>query len=256
MSGGNGAATWLGLARSLALYYGVPGRGRRLKRFYAGLLAPGDLCFDIGAHVGHRVRAALAVGARVVAVEPQPACLRLLRLLYGSDPRVALVGEAVGARPGRARLHISRRTPTVTSISRDWIREVAEDPGFGRVRWDAAAEVAVTTLDLLIERYGCPAFAKLDIEGSEPEALSGLSHCLPHISFEALPAAPANAHACVARLTQLGDYRFNLERGEDARFAWPDWVDAATLIDRLQRETRPGDVHARLGPSPAGGERR
>ena len=45
---------WLGLARSLLIYYGNPRKGQRMKQFYAQFMGPGDLCFDIGAHVGNR----------------------------------------------------------------------------------------------------------------------------------------------------------------------------------------------------------
>ena len=50
------AQKW-GVARSFAIYY-APGRVRRLRRFYAPLIRQGDLCFDVGAHVGNRVAAA------------------------------------------------------------------------------------------------------------------------------------------------------------------------------------------------------
>ena len=76
-----------GIGRSLAMYHGIPGRHRRMARFYGEFLGPGESAFDIGAHVGSRVRAWRRLGVRVVAVEPQPDCLRVLRLLYGRDPR-------------------------------------------------------------------------------------------------------------------------------------------------------------------------
>ena len=62
----------LGLSRSLAVYYGPFWRRGRLSRFYGQFLSPGDLAFDLGAHVGNRVRVFRRLGARVVAVEPQP----------------------------------------------------------------------------------------------------------------------------------------------------------------------------------------
>ncbi|TMQ91235.1 FkbM family methyltransferase, partial [Actinomadura soli] len=41
-----------GIARSLVMYYGVPGKHPRATRLYGEFLKPGDLAFDIGAHVG------------------------------------------------------------------------------------------------------------------------------------------------------------------------------------------------------------
>ena len=65
----------LGIFRSVAMYYWKPFNKRRLKRFYAQFIQPGDLCFDLGAHLGNRANAWLALGAKIVAVEPQPSCV-------------------------------------------------------------------------------------------------------------------------------------------------------------------------------------
>src|SRR5690606_32915869 len=124
------ATRWLGIARSLAMYYGVPFRARRMAALYSPFVFPGALCFDIGAHAGNRVRCWRRLGARVVAVEPQPDFVQVLRILYGSDADVAIVPRAVGRAPGRARLLVSPRTPTVTTLSREWIDDVSADPSF------------------------------------------------------------------------------------------------------------------------------
>ena len=44
----------LSLARSLAVYHGIPLRQRRLRRLYRTFAGPADLVFDLGAHVGTR----------------------------------------------------------------------------------------------------------------------------------------------------------------------------------------------------------
>src|SRR5436190_20418915 len=99
-----------GIARSLVIYHGIPGRHRRMLRLYRQFLQPGELGFDIGAHVGSRVRAWRKLGARVLAVEPQPDCLSVLRLLYGRARDVTIVPLAVGAQAGRATLSLSTAT--------------------------------------------------------------------------------------------------------------------------------------------------
>ena len=121
-----------GIARSLVLYHGVPGRHRRMVRFYGAFLRPGDVAFDVGAHVGNRVRAWRALGARVVAVEPQPDFVRLLRLFFGRDRDVTIVAKAVGAQVGSARLGIATATPTVSSMAPGWIDQVATDASFAK----------------------------------------------------------------------------------------------------------------------------
>lgn len=240
-----------GLGRSLAIYRGIPGRRRRMVRFYGELLGPGDLAFDIGAHVGSRVRAWRRLGAYVVAVEPQPDCLRVLRLLHGRDPGVTIVPQAVGAARGTGRLNVSTATPTVSSMSRGWIDEVAADRRFARIDWDDSVEVEVVTLDDLVARHGEPAFCKIDVEGFEVEVLSGLGRPLRGLSFEYLPAAHERALEALALVQALGDYEYNSSPVETMRLASPTWLDAAGLVAELDRRRplgRSGDVYARLRP--------
>jgi FkbM family methyltransferase len=236
-----------GLARSLALYHGIPFRARRLARLYAPFLAPGALAFDVGAHAGNRVGAFRRLGARVVAVEPQPDFARLLRTLYGRDPQVVILEAAVGATPGEARLLVSERTPTVTTLSADWARRVAADPSFRGVSWSPGAHVPVTTLDALVAAHGRPDFVKLDVEGSEAEALAGLSAPVPALSFEYLAAAREVALACVDRLAALGRYEYNWSAGERQRLAAPRWLEPDAIRAVLRGLTAgSGDVYARL----------
>lgn len=242
-------AHWLGLLRSVLMYHGIPLRRRRLTRFYAQFIQPGDLCFDIGAHVGSRLRAWIPLGARMVAVEPQPECMGLLRHWYASDPGVTLLEQAVGAMPGVAELFISPRTPTVTSLSPNWMATVQSQRDFERVRWEYAVSVSVTTLDRLIAAHGLPAFCKIDVEGYELEVLKGLTQPIPALSFEYLPACLGIARACVAHLAALGCYEFNASPGETHRLRFSVWLDADALLAWLNALTEAcgsGDIYARL----------
>lgn len=239
--------TLAGLARSLAVYYGQPWKTRRLRRFYRDLVRPGDLCFDVGAHVGNRTRALVAAGARVVALEPQPAFHGLLEMIL---PRrgVVLRREAVGARPGRLTLAVSRRHPTVSSLSPDWIERVRSSSGFGDVVWDRLVEVPVTTLDLLIAEHGVPAFVKIDVEGMEAEILAGLSQPLPLVAVEYLPAAMEVAYASIARLESLGRHAYSRVEGERHGFVHDVWRDAAAMraeLAALPAGAPSGDLYAR-----------
>lgn len=240
-----------GIARSLAMYHGVPGRHRRMVRFFREFLGPEDVAFDIGAHVGSRVRVWRKLGARVVAVEPQPDCVRVLRLLFGRDPGVTILPLALGARPGRARMSVSTATPTVSSMSSEWIDSVGVDSSFARVRWDSSVEVEVTTLDDLIARHGEPAFCKIDVEGFEVDVLKGLNRPLRALSFEYLPPAHDAALEALDLVERLGagGYRYNYSPVETMRWAGERWVDAADLVrllDRFRPLGRSGDVYARL----------
>src|SRR6266480_3996510 len=121
---------FLGLARSMAIYHGIAGRHRRLRKLYAGFVGSGDLVFDIGAHAGNRVRGFASLGCRVVALEPQPDFAELLRVLFGRSSRVEVVEAAVSDAPGRASLSISERTPTVTTLAAAWRDARAREPDF------------------------------------------------------------------------------------------------------------------------------
>lgn len=239
----------IGVLRSLAIYHAIPLRQRRLRRFYAQFVSPGDLVFDLGAHVGNRTRAFAAMGCRVVAVEPQPDFARLLRLLFGRSSRVEVIEAAVGSQPGHAPLFISERFPTVSTIAAPWHEARALEPDFSGVQWNRRIDVETTTLDVLIERFGVPAFIKIDVEGSEPDVLAGLTHPVRSLSFEYLPRALEYARACATRLETLGRYQFNWSVGESYDLAAERWMTDTELSAALETagaQRRPGDVYARL----------
>jgi FkbM family methyltransferase len=230
------------------MYYAVPFRARRLLRFYAAFIRPGDLCFDVGAHVGSRLRIWSRLGARIVAVEPQPLCMRLLRRWYGRRAGITLVERGLGAEPGEMTLLVSSRTPTVTTLSPDWIASVRQMPSFATVKWDESVRIRVTTLDALIGEYGEPAFCKIDVEGYELEVLKGLSRPLACLSFEFIPAAAGLAAGCIRRLERLGSYEYNLAAGESMRLRLETWTGAQTLLDWLEAlpaNSPSGDIYAR-----------
>lgn len=233
----------------------MPLRARRMARLYAPFIHPGSLCFDVGAHVGNRVRCWRGLGARVVAIEPHPDLVTVLRWLYGRDAQVSIVAAGLGARAGRAALLADGHNLTVATLSPDWARRMGSDPAFRGIAWRPQAQVEVTTLDALIARFGRPSFVKIDVEGLEPEVLTGVSKPLPALSFEYLAAAPEAALACIERLESLAAYRYNWSPGESHRLASAAWLDAEAVrgaLADLAAGSGSGDVYARL----AAGDRR
>ncbi|MBR8838399.1 MAG: FkbM family methyltransferase [Stigonema ocellatum SAG 48.90 = DSM 106950] len=241
----------VGILRSLLMYYGIPFRIRQLSSFYSLFVQPGDLCFDIGAHVGNHLLALSRLGAHVVGIEPQPHCMHLLKRWYGDHSQITLVEQAVGAVPGTQTLLVSQRTPTVTTLSRDWMQAVQQVDSFAHVRWDTTLPVSVTTLDSLITQYGKPAFCKIDVEGNELEVLRGLSQPIRALSFEYTPSAINIAIACIEQLNNLGPYEFNWKPsqfGESYRLQSEHWLNTdemTTLLKSLPVNANSGDVYAR-----------
>lgn len=243
---------FIGLLRSLVLYHAIPYRQGRLRRLYGQFVSPGNLVFDIGAHAGNRTRAFTSLGCRVVALEPQPDFARLLRALFARSPLVDVLEAAVSDVDGRMALAVSERTPTVTTLAASWREARASEPGFARVRWNHVIEIETTTLDTLIDRFGVPAFIKIDVEGAEPRVLAGLSRPVAALSFEYLPTALDEARECVARLNSLGEYLYNVSVGESYRFVSDRWVtarEAIPLLETASAQNRAADVYASLRPA-------
>lgn len=192
-------------------------------RFYSSLIEPGALCFDIGANVGQTTEALLDCGSRVVAVEPNPRCVPALRWQFSRNPRVTLLRKAVGAEPGTATLNFTGTDPR-SSIRNDW------SPSSN----DATAEVAVTTLDELIEEYGRPNLCKVDVEGFEPEVFRGLSQPIPLIYFEVHEREIDQARGILSRLSSLGPITsVNLTTMDNEAWLFDEWLSVEEFSERL-----------------------
>jgi FkbM family methyltransferase len=138
------------------------------------MLAPDDLVFDVGSHHGLHALFMARHAARVVAIEPNPHNVRILRknVELNGAKNVAIREAAVGESHGKISL--------------------LEDSGVGGVssqKTEDSATVAVdlVTLDDLAREYGFPQLLKIDVEGFEDRALKGASTILarrPKIAIE------------------------------------------------------------------------
>lgn len=216
---------------------------REMVEFYARFIRPGDLCFDIGAHVGARTEIFLELGARVVCVEPQPRCIQVLTARYSGDARVTLVAEGAAERGGTLTMSLCHAAPTISTFAEKW-----KTGRFSDYRWNGTAEVKVTTLDDLIARFGVPAFCKIDVEGYEVQVLRGLNRPLPMLSFEFSREFLDDARTCMERLAALGSVEFNCGLGEAVAMAMPRWAnveEAMAFLHGQDDELLWGDIYAR-----------
>jgi FkbM family methyltransferase len=244
-----GLRTARGIVRSLRLYYGDRRRRAAMQQLYGGFVAAGDLVFDIGAHVGDRIAAFRALGARVVAVEPQPALATVLKVLYGRDHAVTIEAVALGRVDGTVVLNVNTDNPTVSTASADFIAAAKDAPGWEGQAWEKRIEVAMTTFDRLIARHGVPAFAKVDVEGFEAEVLAGLSQTIPALSVEFTTIQRDVAQACLTHCQALGSFRYNAALGESQELVHATWLSADAIggwLAALPIEANSGDIYARL----------
>jgi FkbM family methyltransferase len=236
-----------GIFASLRTYHGRRAHRDGLDRMYARFVKPGDLVFDVGAHVGDRVGAFRRLGARVVAVEPQPALVRVLTLLYGRDRAVTIEPVLIGRSDGSAELMINRANPTVSTASPAFVAAAAGAPGWENEIWSERLRLPMTTLDALIARHGIPAFIKIDVEGFEAEALAGLSTPVPALSFEFTTIQRDVALAALSFCVALGYAKFDASLGESHRLMHGAWQSAERMrewIAGLPYAVNSGDVYA------------
>ncbi|MDA8407013.1 MAG: FkbM family methyltransferase [Deltaproteobacteria bacterium] len=219
----------------------------RLQLFLSEFIQPGDLVFDVGANVGDYVMVCLKLGARVVAIEPQTDCLKVLVSRFGKDPRVSIESVALGETRGEGLLFLSDVRTPISSMSRDWIEAVKTSGRFRHFEWRKSQAVSVGCLDNLIEEYGIPSFCKIDVEGYERQVLKGLNFPIEKLSFEYHIECLSELESCLNRLAELGTYAFNYTIGEGARFRSSGWLNSKNLLQIFRGfsiGTLQGDIYA------------
>jgi FkbM family methyltransferase len=188
------------------------------KSLLAQFISLGDLTFDVGANIGNRTEAMLALGARVVAFEPQAVCAREIRAR--GNKHLTVVESAVGAETGSADMHV-KTANTQSSLLPNW---QGDDAGIVRV--------PVTTLDAEIERFGLPVYCKIDVEGYEVPVFKGLSTPIKFLSFEFQcdEIGIEKVRTCLELIGKLGSYEVNLTGQDNARWLLQKWVTIEEMV--------------------------
>lgn len=210
-------------------------RAAATRRLLSAFVAPGDLVFDVGANVGDMTREFLALGARVVAFEPQEQCRIILAKRF---PQVVIDPRALSDRDGTTTLHVPT-VSTLGSIAPDWIQAVKDSGRFSEFAWRGAQEVATGTLQSAIDDYGEPIFCKIDVEGSEEAVINGLDTPVRALSLEFVPEHRTGYIRAVERLAELGGYEWNYVKfqrdgGDSGRFEFARWMTSVEFAAYLQ----------------------
>jgi FkbM family methyltransferase len=227
---------------------------QREEDFYRKLLVDmrhGDLIFDVGANVGAKTEVFLRLGARVIAVEPEDACLealkdRFVRYRFSARP-VTLIGKAVSEQLGSAKLYVDGPSSAVNTISERWASHLKENKNsfkhehcgldFARTR-----NVETTTLESLIHLYGEPFFIKIDVEGHELSVLRGLRRPVRFLSFEVnLSVFRREGIECVKALQAIhSNGRFNYTPDCGSGLVLQEWLESnrfCAALDACSEET-------------------
>lgn len=229
------------VAQEQALFY-------KRRDFYAQFVAANDLCFDVGANIGNRIGPLLELGARVVAVEPQKECYEVLNENFGN--RIEIVKKGLSGKEGKEDFYISD-VNVVSSFSPEFIKAM-KGGRFRKFKWKEKIEVEMTTLDVLINRFGSPRFIKIDVEGYELEVLKGLSNPVAMISFEyTVPELLDNVVKCIEQIEKTGAvHEYNYSVGESMDFELNTWLSIEKMKNHISEkgfsETLFGDVYCRV----------
>ena len=213
--------------------------------WYARLITPGQLVFDVGANRGQSSEIFIQLGARVVAFEPQLDLHSEIRQLCKNSPMLTLEAYGIGDREETRRLYLTEYDQ-VASLRDDW-----EGIRLGE------SDVQISTLDKQIEHYGLPDYCKIDVEGWELKVFEGLNHAIPLISFEyhLSPAEVVCAISVLDRLALLGDYHCNLKKADSEDFTLSNFLPLSQFRALFPESLSPpltegyGDIICVLDPS-------
>ncbi|AFM03327.1 methyltransferase, FkbM family [Bernardetia litoralis DSM 6794] len=217
------------------------------RNFHLQFLKKGDLFFDVGANLGNRIFPIVHLGIRIIAIEPQQECIEHLKKHFGN--KITIVPKGLGAEKGEETMFIADMS-ILSSFAKDWINETQESGRFSDHQWDEQRTIEMTTLDVLIEKYGHPDFIKIDVEGYELEVLKGLSQPVKMVSLEyTVPEQTDILIACMIRLNDICNQNslFNYSIGESMEWATDKWLSLEEMTKVVNSkefiDTTFGDIY-------------
>ena len=220
------------------------------RHLYAQFIKPDDLVFDIGANRGGKSAAFLSLGARVIAVEPNPNCIDRLLKRFAKEVnagRFVLLPAAVGRSAGRVQLRQFALDGGNTSGSDIFATALEQELGSPSAVFDVEMIAGAS----LFDRFGVPAFIKIDVEGMDAEVLSTVPRRPRMLSFEfnLLPHLLPITKACLAEVTRLGFTEANFTDAAGTSLLLRKWVPIDRILEEIARSAAGralwGDVFVR-----------
>lgn len=203
-------------------------------------LKSGDLVFDVGANQGDKSDIFLRIGTNVVAIDPDARNINVLQKRFWKNEKISIIEKAVGEKEGRNTFFIASQGSSFNTLSTKW-RDVLQNESVSRFdtpqQFNSSYDVSVTTLDKLIEQFGCPTFIKIDVEGYEVNVIEGLSHSVKYLSFELnLPEFLQEGLQCLSLLSDLGQgaLMFNCVTDWQEGFRWTDWREVTDIENLIK----------------------
>lgn len=223
---------------------------KRRDFYFQFLVSNEDIYFDVGANYGNRIEPIIDKKIKIIAIEPQLECLKFLRRKYGN--KITIVPKGLGKVEETKTMYISN-AHTISSFSKEWIEATKKSGRFSQYNWNKEQQIEMTTLDILINKYGKPKFIKIDVEGFEYDVLQGLSQPIEFLSFEyATPEGENSIIECIDRIDEISNknkVQFNYSIGESMEWALDEWLSPQQMKEEIKLDrfikSEFGDIYSK-----------
>ena len=229
---------------SLVAYLKEKLNQRKKKFFLHNLIGTNKLVFDIGSNIGIKIDILLKLGHKIISLEPQNYCHKILKKKFNNNPNVVIIKMGAGAIEGELELNVSTKCHPFSSFIPDWQKGTKYDS------FDHVERVKITTLKNLISQFGQPYYCKIDVEGFEAEVLLGLNSKIPLICFEFHCYDEQKIYKCLESLRKLGYEKYNYSISEDYELQLNNWANNKDFIEIMKKEVQKnsklwGDIYVK-----------
>jgi FkbM family methyltransferase len=159
---------------------------------------PPTLVYDIGANEGFTTQYFLNMRAkRIIAIEPDPEAIKILRFRFAKSKKVHLIQVALGDKTGPFPFYQISPHSGYNTFVYDWYHKHALSDS-------KILEANMVRITDIFQQYGLPDLIKIDVEGTEWEIIKTIHQDIPFLCFEAnLPLFASNTRFILQHLKAL-----------------------------------------------------